>query len=234
MDWTAILLLLFCVIALCICFALCPQQPQDMLEGIRQVVGDDFSLYYAALGLGTFAFTLWLGLSRYGKVRFGSCEKPQYSDFQWGALIFTSTMAADILFYSLAEWALYASEPYIEEMGGIQRWASTYPLFHWDPIAWSFYIALAVAFGCMFHVRGTQKQKYFEACRPLLKEKTDGLLGRVIDLLAIFSLIAGTATTFSVTTPLLSSAVVVPLLVLFAFTQKWFINGIGGETGIKG
>lgn len=31
-----------------------------------------------------------------------------------------------------------------------------------------------------------------------------------------------------------SAVVVVPLLVLFAFTQKWFINGIGGETGIKG
>ncbi|MBQ6367364.1 MAG: carbohydrate ABC transporter permease [Erysipelotrichaceae bacterium] len=31
-----------------------------------------------------------------------------------------------------------------------------------------------------------------------------------------------------------SAVVVIPLLVLFAFTQKWFINGIGGETGIKG
>lgn len=31
-----------------------------------------------------------------------------------------------------------------------------------------------------------------------------------------------------------SAVVVVPLLILFAFAQKWFINGIGGETGIKG
>ena len=31
-----------------------------------------------------------------------------------------------------------------------------------------------------------------------------------------------------------SAVIVVPLLVLFAFTQKWFINGIGGDTGIKG
>ena len=28
--------------------------------------------------------------------------------------------------------------------------------------------------------------------------------------------------------------IVVPLLILFMFTQKWFINGIGGETGMKG
>lgn len=31
-----------------------------------------------------------------------------------------------------------------------------------------------------------------------------------------------------------STVIVVPLLVLFGFTQKWFINGIGGDTGMKG
>lgn len=31
-----------------------------------------------------------------------------------------------------------------------------------------------------------------------------------------------------------STIIVVPLLILFMFTQKWFINGIGGDTGMKG
>lgn len=31
-----------------------------------------------------------------------------------------------------------------------------------------------------------------------------------------------------------SSVIVIPILIIFAFTQKWFINGIGGETGVKG
>lgn len=31
-----------------------------------------------------------------------------------------------------------------------------------------------------------------------------------------------------------SALIVLPLLILFAFSQKWFINGIGGDTGIKG
>lgn len=31
-----------------------------------------------------------------------------------------------------------------------------------------------------------------------------------------------------------SAFIVLPLLLLFAFTQKWFINGIGGDTGMKG
>lgn len=94
-------------------------------------------------------------------------------------------MAADILFYSLCEWALYANESQVEMMGGMQKWASTYPLFHWGPIAWGFYIVLAVAFGFMIHIRGRDKQKFSEACRPLLGSRVDGVLGRVIDLTAI-------------------------------------------------
>ena len=62
------------------------------------------------------------------------------------------------------------------------------------------------AFGFMLHVRGRNRQKFSEACRSLLKEKVDGIWGKLIDLVAIFALIAGTATTFSLATPLLSSA----------------------------
>lgn len=206
MDWFSILVPLTIVILLCISFAVQPEISQGILQSIRHFFGDDCGLYFMIMGLGMFLFTMYLAFSKYGKVKFGNLDKPQYSNFQWGTLIFTSTMAADIMFYSLCEWALYANEPYIEELGGMQRWASTYPLFHWGPIAWSFYIALAVAFGYMFHVRGTHKQKYSEACRPLFGDKIDGPLGKGIDLIAIFALIAGTATTFSVTSPLLSGA----------------------------
>ncbi|WP_310603944.1 carbohydrate ABC transporter permease [Anaerosporobacter sp.] len=31
-----------------------------------------------------------------------------------------------------------------------------------------------------------------------------------------------------------SALIVLPLLLVFMFTQKWFINGIGGDTGMKG
>ena len=66
---------------------------------------------------------------------------------------------------------------------------------------------LAVAFGFMLHVRKRSRQKYSEACRPLLGKHTDGLPGRIIDLLAVFALLAGTATTFSVATPLMAALI---------------------------
>lgn len=206
MDWLSMLIPLTGVVFFCAIFMALPRQSIMVLRTIRSFLGDEAGIYYALLGTGIFACSLYLAFSRYGKIKLGDVEKPQHSSFRWGVMIFTSTMAADILFYSLCEWALYANEPYIQELGGIQRWASTYPLFHWGPIAWSFYIVLAVAFGFMLHVRGHEKQKFSEACRPILGEKVDGAAGKMIDLIAVFALLAGTATTFSLATPLLSAA----------------------------
>lgn len=31
-----------------------------------------------------------------------------------------------------------------------------------------------------------------------------------------------------------STVIIVPLLILFAFTQKWFVSGLAGDTGVKG
>lgn len=206
-DWFSIVVPLVGVVVLCIIFMMLPTQSAIVLQVIRGFLGDECGIYYALLGVGILLCTMYMAFSKYGGIKLGDDTKPQYSSFQWGTMIFTSTMAADILFYSLCEWALYAGEPHIEEMGGIQKWASTYPLFHWGPIAWSFYIVLAVAFGFMLHVRGREKQKFSEACRPLLGDKVDGIWGKVIDLIAIFALIAGTATTFSLATPLLSASI---------------------------
>lgn len=206
-DWFSTVVPLCIVVILCIVFMVFPGQSTIFLQTIRGFLGDECGIYYALLGLGIFLGTMYIAFSKYGHIRLGKEIEVEYTSFQWGTMIFTSTMAADILFYSLCEWALYANEAYIEELGGIQKWASTYPLFHWGPIAWSFYIVLAVAFGFMLHVRGRSKQKFSEGCRPILGNKVDGIWGKIIDLIAILSLIAGTATTFSLTTPLLSAAI---------------------------
>ena len=207
LDWVSMLVPLAIVLTVCALFMIFPEGSKLVLSVVRGFLGDDFGLYYALLGVGIVGCTLYIAFSKFGKIKLGDCEKPQYRSFQWGTMIFTSTMAADILFYSLCEWALYANEPQVKMMGGMQKWASTYPLFHWGPIAWGFYIVLAVAFGFMIHIRGRDKQKFSEACRPLLGSRVDGVWGRVIDLTAIFALIAGTATTFSLATPLLSRAI---------------------------
>ena len=207
-DWIITLVPLFLIIVLCILFFIMPNQSNKVLSQIRFFFGDTLGTYYLIIGLGIFILSIFIGSSKYGNIVLGKQdEKPKYSFFAWGCMMFTCGLAADILFYSFSEWILYATDPHIEELGSIQEWAGVFPIFHWSFIPWGFYLVLAVAFGFMLHVRGRSRQKYSEACRPILGKYTQGILGRVIDLLAVFALLAETATTFSVATPLMAQII---------------------------
>ena len=207
-DWMITLVPLAIIVALCIVFFFAPEQSNAVLIRIRFFFGDTFGTYYLVIGLGIFLLSLYIAGSKYGNIVLGEAnEKPKYSFFAWGSMMFTCGLAADILFYSFSEWVLYATDPHIAEMGSVQDWAGVYPLFHWSFIPWAFYLVLAVAFGFMLHVRKRSRQKYSEACRPILGRHTDGWAGRIIDLLAVFALLAGTATTFSVATPLMTAII---------------------------
>ena len=207
-DWMITLVPLAIVVGLSILFFFMPEQSNVVLSQVRFFFGDTFGTYYLIIGLGILILSIFIAGSKYGDIVLGEPnEKPQYSFFAWGSMMFTCGLAADILFYSFSEWVMYASDPHLAEMGSIQEWAGVFPLFHWSFIPWAFYLVLAVAFGFMLHVRKRKRQKYSEACRPLLGKYTDGIPGRIIDLLAVFALLAGTATTFSVATPLMASIV---------------------------
>lgn len=207
-DWMITLVPLAIIVALSVVFFFLPDQSNVVLSQIRFFFGDTFGTVYLVIGLGLFLLSLYIAFSKYGDIVLGEPnEKPKYSFFSWGCMMFTCGLAADILFYSFAEWVMYASDPHIPELGKMQDWSSVFPLFHWSFIPWGFYLVLAVAFGFMLHVRKRNRQKYSEACRPILGKHTDGILGRIIDLLAVFALLAGTATTFSVATPLMATVV---------------------------
>ena len=207
-DWVITLAPLGCILALSVLFIAFPTQSNEVLSGIRFLLGDTFGVYYLMIGLGIFLASLFAAFSKYGNITLGEPgEKPKYSFFTWGSMMFTAGLAADILFYSFSEWILYAVDPHIAELGSIQDWASVFPLFHWSLIPWGFYLMLAAAFGFMLHVRRRERQRYSEACRPVLGRHTDGLPGRLIDLLAVFALLAGTATTFSLATPLMAGII---------------------------
>lgn len=227
-DWVTVIVPFLAILALCVCFILMPDASKSVLDTIRFILGDTFGLFYLAVGLFVFLLSLYLAFSRFGTIRLGKPdEKPKYPLFVWASMMFTSGLAADILFYSFCEWILYANDPHIAELGSMQTWSSTYPLFHWGPIPWAFYLVLAVSFGFMLHVRGCHKQKYSEACRALLGNKVDGISGKLIDLLALFALLAGTTTTFALATPLMSQV----LTTLFHLpSSKWITIAILGIT----
>lgn len=194
--------------ALLMCF---PEQSQSTVAFLRSIFVNDLGFFYILLGLGMVLLAIWVAVSKYGNIQLGKLEKPRYSTLSWGAMIFTSTMAADILYWSLIEWAYYytASPFAMENMTLAQRqdMSSAYPLFHWGPIPWAFYILPACAYAYMMFVRHRKRQTLSEACRPVLKDRVDGGIGKAIDIFSVVGLLAGTATTFSLATPLLSGAV---------------------------
>ena len=103
---------------------------------------------------------------------------------------------------------MYATNPHMEELGSVADGPAFFHCFIGALFRGQFYLVLAVVFGFMLHVRKRNRQRYSEACRPVIGKHADGVLGRVIDLFALFALLAGTATTFSVATPLLAAIIV--------------------------
>ncbi|MCR4752419.1 MAG: BCCT family transporter, partial [Eubacterium sp.] len=209
-DWLITLVPFILIMGLgALLFAL-PEKSNVVISQVRFFFGDTLGIYYLLIGIAILLISIYLSFSKYGNIVLGSPgEKPKYSFFAWGSMMFTCGLAADILFYSFAEWVMYATNPHIEEMGSVTEWAGVFPLFHWSFIPWAFYLVLAVAFGFMLHVRKRNRQRYSEACRPVIGDRhANGLLGRVIDLFALFALLAGTATTFSVATPLMAAIIV--------------------------
>ena len=67
-DWVITLLPLTIIIGLCILFFLLPEQSNKILSQIRFFLGDTFGTYYLAVGLGIFALSIYISLSKYGSM----------------------------------------------------------------------------------------------------------------------------------------------------------------------
>ena len=209
-DWSITIFPLAAILALSLFLIFCPDKAASGIGVLRELLVNDLGSVYMIFGVAVVGLSLYVALSRHGETRLGDLEKPRYSNFSWGAMIFTSTMAADILYWALIEWAYYFNEtPFAMEnmtLAQKQDWSSTYPLFHWGITPWAFYILPAAAYGYMMYVKRRPRQRMSEACRSLLGSRVDGPLGKAIDLFAVVGLLAATATTFSLATPLLSGA----------------------------
>lgn len=195
----AFIILVLGVILLCI-----PGYSYDIISQMRYIIGDKLSSYYLILGFIFVGIIVYLSFSKYGDIKLGDKES-EYTLFQWGSMIFTSTMAADILFFSFHEWAYYYhANPAGMEYYSVydsQMWSSMYPLFHWGPTPWAFYVLPAVAYAYMMYVKKINIHRMSQACNI-----SNIGLKNTIDIFAIVALLIATSTTFSLTTPLMTEA----------------------------
>ena len=137
-------------------------------------------------------FSIYLAVSRFGDIPLGKDgEKPEFRTVSWIAMMFSAGMGIGLMFFGVAEPLAHYVTPPPGTDGGVGTAMAT-TMFHWGLHPWAMYavVGLAIAYGSY---RRGRKQLFSSAFIPLLGRKAEGPIGKVIDILAIFATLFGTA-----------------------------------------
>ncbi|GAA1265867.1 BCCT family transporter [Pseudonocardia aurantiaca] len=165
-----------------------------VLAGVMNVGGWAFVL----VASGFVVFALWVAFSRYGKIPLGADgEDPEFRTVSWIAMMFSAGMGIGLMFYGVAEpLAHFTSPPPGTVSPGSPQAldvAMATTLFHWTLHPWAIYAVVGLAIAYSTFRRG-RRQLISSAFAPLLgKRHTEGVFGRVVDILAIFATLFGSA-----------------------------------------
>jgi choline/carnitine/betaine transport len=142
-------------------------------------------------------FVLWLALGRFGAIPLGrDDEEPEFRTVSWVAMMFSAGMGIGLMFYGVSEPIThFATPPPGTGSAGSPEAAQNAmatTLFHWTLHPWAIYavVGLAVAYGVY---RKGRLQLVSAAFEPILGQRAHGPAGKVIDMLAIFATLFGSA-----------------------------------------
>ena len=150
------------------------------------------------LGVSCFViFLLLLCVSKLGDIRLGDDdEEPEYPFLSWIAMLFAAGMGIGLMYFGVAEPISHYALPLDPNLsqGARAETAMLNTFFHWGIHAWAIYGVLGLAlayFGFRYHLPLTVRSGFY----PLLKNRLDGALGRIIDITALCCTIFGITTT---------------------------------------
>lgn len=188
-----------------------PKASQEVITSINDMISNSLGPWYLTLGLIVFAFVLYIAFGKYGNVTLGKAsDKPEFNNFSWISMLFCAGIGSDILYWGVIEWAYYYQVPPYGASGMTDealQYATMYGMFHWGPIAWAIYVLPALPIGYLVFVKKKPIYKISQACRPILKGQTDKLPGKIVDILFIFGLLGGAATSLALGVPLISAGI---------------------------
>ncbi|MGE2736395.1 BCCT family transporter [Mycolicibacterium vaccae] len=159
-------------------------------------VMDTTGWLFVLTSTGFVVFVLWLALGRYGTIPLGrDDEEPEFNGISWVAMMFSAGMGIGLMFFGVAEpLSHFTDRPPgtgVDDEGAVQTAMAT-TLFHWTLHPWAIYavVGLAIAYGVY---RKGRLQLISAAFEPLLGDRANGPWGKVIDMLAIFATLFGSA-----------------------------------------
>lgn len=141
-----------------------------------------------------------LAVSRFGRIRLGADDsEPEFTSLAWIAMMFSAGMGIGLMFYGVGEPLIHYLDPppasgAAPGTGAAARAALDQSFFHWTLTPWAIYgiAGLALAYATFRKGRGNRLSSAFV---PLTgQQRADGRPGRLIDLLAVFATVFGTAT----------------------------------------
>ncbi|MDX5419056.1 MAG: BCCT family transporter [Hymenobacteraceae bacterium] len=141
-------------------------------------------------------FCLFLAFSRFGKIRLGGKDaEPEFSTSAWFSMLFSAGMGIGLLFWSIAEPINHFQTPPRGEAGTAEaaRQAMNFTFLHWGLHAWAIYALVALALAYFTYNRQlplTVRSAFY----PFLGERIHGIIGDIIDIMAVIATLFGLAT----------------------------------------
>lgn len=193
------------------------------------------------------AFSLWIGMSKYGKIKLGkNDDEPEYHFISWFAMLFSAGMGIGLVFWGVAEPLNHYINPLNIEGGteAAKNFALTKSFLHWGLHPWANYSVLALALAYM-QFRKDKPGLISSVFIPLIGEKAvKGPIGKIIDILAIFATVAGVATSLGLGAMQINSGLnmqfgipennFVLIMIVVVVTILFMISAISGlNKGIK-
>ncbi|WJP98778.1 glycine betaine uptake BCCT transporter [Macrococcus bovicus] len=175
--------------------AIWPAHFEKVTGHINNLISKEFGWYYVIISTVMVIFCVFLILSPIGKLKLGKpSDQPEFSLVSWFAMLFSAGMGIGLVFYGAAEPLSHFLTPPTAESGTDQAFRDSLRMtfFHWGFHAWAIYgvVALGLAY---FQFRKGEPGLISRTLRPIFGQHVEGVLGTIIDVLAVFATIVGVA-----------------------------------------
>ena len=159
-----------------------------------------FGSIYQFLMMGTFLIALYLGFSKFGKIRLGKMDKPELSYFKWISVIMCTLLAAGGVFWAAAEPLshLLTVPPYFSgiEAGTAEAVAPALAtsFVDWGFLSWALLGTLGTIVLMYAHYHRGAPLKPRALLYPIFGDKImkKSALGTFVDTFSVISVAAGT------------------------------------------
>ena len=187
-----------------------PDQGAAWVSTAKTFITNTFGGAYLAFGVLAVVFVTYIACSDIGNIKLGKVgDEIEFKTGSWAAMMFCGGIGASILYWGIVEWMYYyQGPPFGIEPGTPEatRWASTYGMFHWGPVAWAIYLVPAISIAYFAHVRNSPVLKVSQSLMPLLGERwAKSKWGKLVDVFFVFGMIGGGATTLGLASPMITN-----------------------------